>query len=75
MTVRELIDRLLSEPMDAKVMIQTYEGDRKTIKGSDAKVNSVIFEIEGIEYWVRNYVFLNFTDWRASDDFCSRAER
>lgn len=67
MTVRELIDRLLNEPMDAKVMVQTYEGDPKTIKDSDAKVNSVVFEIEGIEYWVRNYVFLNFTDWRASN--------
>lgn len=68
MTVRELIVRLLNEPMDANVMIQTYEGDSKAIKDSNAEVNKVIFEIEGIEYWARNYVFLNFTDWRVSDE-------
>lgn len=70
MIVKELITRLLDEPMDAEVMLCT-DYDKEEVKdyGNVRVVNrGVIFDIDGIEHWSGNQININFTDWRADDD-------
>ena len=69
MKVKELITRLLDEPMDAEVMLCT-DYDKEEVKdyGNVRVVNrGVIFDIDGIEHWSGNQININFTDWRAEE--------
>ena len=71
MTVKELITRLLDEPMDAEVMLCTDYDKEEVIKdyGNVRVVNcGVIFDIDDIERWVIDRVNINFTDWRKDDE-------
>lgn len=70
MKVKELITRLLDEPMDAEVMICT-DYDKEEVKdyGNVRLVSrGVIFDIDEIERWAENRVNINFTDWRKGAD-------
>ena len=67
MTVKELITRLLDEPMDAEIMLCTDYDKEEVIEdcGNVRVVNrGVIFHIDNIERWTNNRVNINFTDWR-----------
>ena len=70
MTVKELITRLLDEPMDAEVMLCTdYDKEEVEDYGNVRVVNrGVIFDIDEIERWANDRVNINFTDWRADDE-------
>ena len=66
MTVKDLITRLLDEPMDAEIMLQTdYD---KAVESYSNNVRSVTrgiaFDIDSIEHWASNRILINFTDWR-----------
>ena len=66
MTVKDLITRLLDEPMDAEIMLQTdYD---KSVESYHNDVRSVtrgvVFDIDSIEHWASNRILINFTDWR-----------
>ena len=66
MTVKDLITRLLDEPMNAEIMLQTdYD---KPIESCSNNVRSVtrgiVFDIDSIEHWASNRILINFTDWR-----------
>lgn len=70
MKVKELITRLLDEPMDAEVMLCT-DYDKKEIEDySNVRVitRGVIFDIDEIEHWSGNQISINFTDWRVDDE-------
>lgn len=59
MTVKQLITRLLDEPMDAEVQVQypkEHEDEYGTTKG-------YLFEIDSVEHWGKMFL-INFTDWR-----------
>lgn len=66
MKVKELITRLLDEPMDAEVMLCTdYDKEEVEDYGNVRVVNrGVIFDIDEIERWAKDRVNINFTDWR-----------
>ena len=70
MKVKELITRLLDEPMNAEVMLCTnYDEEKVEDYGGVRVVNrGVIFDIDEIEYWANNRVNINFTDWRKDDE-------
>ena len=70
MKVKELIARLLDEPMDAEVMLCTdYDKEEVEDYGNVRVVNrGVIFDIDEIERWANDRVNINFTDWRADDE-------
>ena len=70
MTVKELITRLLDEPMNAEVMLCTdYDKEEVEDYGNVRVVNrGVIFYIDEIERWANDRVNINFTDWRADDE-------
>ena len=70
MTVKELITRLLDEPMNAEIMLCTdYDKEEIEDYGNVRVVNSgVVFDIDGIERWASNRININFTDWRADDE-------
>ena len=70
MKVKELITRLLDEPMDAEVMLCTdYDKEEVEDYGNVRVVNrGVIFDIDEIERWASDRVNINFTDWRADDE-------
>lgn len=65
MKVKELITRLLDEPMDAEVMLCTDYDKKEADCGGGVRVvnRGVMFGIDGIEHW-NNGVNINFTDWR-----------
>ena len=67
MKVKELITRLLDEPMDAEIMLCTdYDKEEVEDYGNVRVVNrGVIFYIDGIERWTNDRVNINFTDWRS----------
>ena len=61
MTVKDLITRLLDEPMDAEILLQTdYD---KPVESCNNNVRCV-FDIDSIEHWTINCILINFTDWR-----------
>lgn len=66
MTVKDLIERLLDEPMNAEIMLQTVYD--KPIESYCNNVRSitrgVVFDIDSIEHWTSNCIIINFTDWR-----------
>lgn len=69
MKVKELIVRLLDEPMDAEIRLCT-DYDKEEVKdyGNVKLVNSgVIFAIDEIEHWADNCININFTDWREDE--------
>lgn len=70
MTVKELITRLLDEPMDAEIMLCTdYDKEEVEVYGEIRVVNrGVIFDIDEIEHWASDRVYINFTDWRKDDE-------
>ena len=70
MNVKELITRLLDEPMDAEVMLCTDYGKEEVRNYGNVRLVSrgVIFDIDEIEHWAENRVNINFTDWRKGAD-------
>lgn len=66
MTVKDLITRLLDEPMDAEIMLQTdYDKPIESCNNNVRCVTSgVFFNIDSIEHWASNCILINFTDWR-----------
>lgn len=71
MKVKELITRLLDEPMDAEVMLCTDYDKEEVIKdyGNVRVVNrGVIFDITYIEPWNKHRICINFKDWRKDDE-------
>lgn len=66
MTVKDLITRLLDEPMNAEIMLQTVYD--KPIESYSNNVRSVtsgaVFDIDSVEHWASNCILINFTDWR-----------
>ncbi len=71
MKVKELIARLLDEPMDAEVMLCTDYDKEEVVEdyGNVRVVNrGVIFYIDEIERWTSDRVNINFTDWRTDDE-------
>lgn len=68
MKVKELIIRLLDEPMDAEIMLGTDDKEEVEDYGDVRVVNrGVIFAIDEIEHWSNDRVFINFTDWREDE--------
>ena len=66
MTVKDLITRLLDEPMEAEILLQTdYD---KPVEAYSNNVRSVtrgvVFDIDSVEHWANNRILINFTDWR-----------
>lgn len=70
MKIKELITRLLDEPMDAEVMLCTDYGKEEVRNYGNVRLVSrgVIFDIDEIERWAENRVNINFTDWRKGAD-------
>ena len=68
MKVKELIIRLLDEPMDAEIMLCTnYNKEEVETHDCVRVVNrGVVFGIDEIEHW-SNRVYINFTDWREDE--------
>lgn len=69
MKVKELITRLLDEPMDAEVRLCT-DYDKEEVEDYDnVKVVNcgVMFGIDEIEHWSNDCVVINFTDWRKDE--------
>lgn len=70
MKVKELITRLLDEPMDAEVILCT-DYDKEEIEDyANVRVvtRGVIFDIDEIEHWTNNQININFTDWRTDNE-------
>lgn len=69
MIVKELIMRLLDEPMDAEVKLCTdYDKEEVEDYGSVKVVNcGVVFGIDEIEHWTNGCTIINFTDWRKDE--------
>ncbi len=70
MKVKELITRLLDEPMDAEIRLCTDYDKEEVIEthGCASVVNrGVIFGIDEIEHWADNCININFTDWREDE--------
>lgn len=65
MTVKELIERLLDEPMNSEVMIHT---PIKHIDRFGQEVNGYAFHIDDVERWSKYTTFLNFIDYRKGAD-------
>ena len=66
MTVKDLITRLLDDPMEAEILLQTdYD---KPVEAYSNNVRSVtrgvVFDIDSVEHWANNRILINFTDWR-----------
>lgn len=66
MKVKELITRLLDEPMDAEISLCTeYDKEEITYCDNIRIINrGVTFDIDGIDHWTKDHIFINFTDWR-----------
>lgn len=63
MTVKELITRLLEEPMSANICIQ----EPTKTESEHGIISGVLFRIDNIEH-CGGCVYLNFTDWRKDND-------
>lgn len=61
MTIKELITRLLDEPMDSEIVLHIAEEHTDSHVG---KVEGYFFYIDKVERWTNNMTFLTFTDWR-----------
>lgn len=67
MTVKDLITRLLDEPMNAEIMLQTdYNNPVESYSNGGVRcvTSGVVFDIDSIEHWASNCILINFTDWR-----------
>ena len=64
MKVKELITRLLDEPMDAEVCLQ----DPTEHKSNSITCRGYLFDITCIEHWNKYRVCINFNDWRKGAD-------
>lgn len=62
MLVKELITRLLDEPMDAEVRLCT-DYDKEEVED----YGGVVFGIDEIEHWTNGCTIINFTDWRKDE--------
>ena len=61
MTVKELVTRLLDEPMNAEI----YVGNRvKHIDERGVAYSRYMFEIDGVERCDENCCMIGFTNWR-----------
>ena len=60
MKVKELITRLLDEPMDAEVCLQ----DPTEHINNGTMCKGYIFDITYIEPWSKHRICINFKDWR-----------
>ena len=71
MLVKELITRLLDEPMDAEVKLCTdYDKEEVVVQDYDnVKVVNcgVVFGIDEIEHWTNGCTIINCTDWRKDE--------
>lgn len=61
MKVKELIERLLEENMDAEVLVATTDESRRDETSTEK--NNVAFNIKEVEHWCHS-VYIGFTDWR-----------
>ena len=64
MKVKELITRLLDEPMDAEVWLQ----DPTEHISNGTMCSGYIFDITYIEHWNKHRICINFNDWRKGAD-------
>ena len=66
MTVKDLITRLLDEPMNAEILLQTYYNNPVESYHNNVRsvTRGVFFDIDSIEHWASNCILINFTDWR-----------
>ena len=64
MKVKELITRLLDEPMDAEVCLQ----DPTEHISNGTMCKGYIFDITYIEQWNKYRICINFKDWRKGVD-------
>lgn len=60
MKVKELITRLLDEPMDAEVCLQ----DPTEHISNGTMCKGYLFDITYIEPWSKHRICINFKDWR-----------
>lgn len=63
MKVKELITRLLDEPMDAEVCLQ----DPTEHMSNGTMCNGYLFNITDIEPWSKHRICINFKDWRTEE--------
>lgn len=61
MKAKELIIKLLNEPMDAEIYIGNKEKYRNKY---GAETSGCMFEIDDIERFNKDCIILNYTDWR-----------
>ena len=64
MKVKELITRLLDEPMDAEVCLQ----DPTEHISNGIMCKGYLFDIGGVETWNKYRICINFKDWRKGAD-------
>ena len=67
MTVKDLITRLLDEPMNAEITLQTdYDNPVESHSTGCVRcvTNGVVFDIDSVERLASNRILINFTDWR-----------
>ena len=64
MKVKDLITRLLDEPMEAEVCLQ----DPTEHKSNGTMCSGYIFDITCIEHWSNRRIYINFKDWRKGSD-------
>jgi len=64
MKVKELITRLLDEPMDAEVCLQ----DPTEHISNGTMCKGYLFDITYIEPWGKHRICINFNDWRKGAD-------
>jgi hypothetical protein len=67
MKVKELITRLLDEPMDAEVCLQ----DPSEHMSNGTMCKGYLFDITYIEPWNKHRICINFKDWRKGADDAS----
>ena len=64
MKVKELVTRLIDEPMEAEVCVQ----DLTEHKSNGTISKGYIFDITYIEHWNNYRICINFEDWRKGAD-------
>lgn len=67
MTVKDLITRLLDEPMDAEILLQTdYNNPVESHSTGCVRsiTSGVVFDIDSVEHWASNRILINFTNCR-----------
>lgn len=70
MTVKDLITKLLDEPMEAEIMLQTdYDKPVELYRNNVRSITSgIVFDIDSVECWASNRILINFTDWRGGSE-------